>query len=334
MHLMGPSGQSFNFGDATGAASVRPWVATWLCGVAGNPGIRAVAATGKQPVTSSYFGQVGNFLYYNAHAAGDGTADSLDYSQPGGYVAASRSGWDKNDYFIAVKGGDNGDTAAQLDIGSFVLEAGGQRWGIELGAETEKAPGFEVKPGADRTKRFALYLENTLGQNTLVLDGNQDMEASAAVLLGASTPERGFAVVDMTKAYSKHAKDVHRGVMVVRGAKPYIVVQDDLTMKNTGSITWSMHTKAEISASGTTAKLTLGGKTLVATIVAPATATFSAAEPPEAVGETMRDLVKEKVHVLKAAVEGVKGPQSLCITFALDEAPTHAAAPIAAWGKK
>ena len=122
--------------------------------------------------------------------------------------------------------------------------------------------------------------------------------------------------------------------MVVRGAKPYIVVQDDLSMKNTGSITWSMHTKAEISASGTTAKLTLGGKTLVATIVAPASATFSAAEPPEAVGETMRDLVKEKVHVLKAAVEGVKGPQSLCITFALDEAPAHTAAPIAAWGKK
>jgi len=334
MHLMGPSGQSFNFGDATGATSTRPWVATWLCGVAGNPGIRAVAATGKQPVTSSYFGQVGNFLYYNAHAAGDGTADSLDYAQPGGYVAASRSGWDKDGYFIAVKGGDNEDTTAQLDIGSFVLEAGGQRWGIELGAETEKAPGFEVKPGADRTKRFALYLENTLGQNTLVIDGNQDMNASAAVLLGASTPERGFAVVDMTKAYSKHAKDVHRSVMVVRGTKPYIVVQDDMIMKNTGSITWSMHTKAEISASGTTAKLTLGGKTLVATIVAPASATFSAGEPPEAVGETMRDLVKEKVHVLKAAVEGVKGPQSLCITFALDEAPAHTAAPIAAWGKK
>jgi hypothetical protein len=63
MHLMGPTGQGFNFGDAKSAVSVRPWVATWLCGVAGNPGIRAVVAGGKLPVTSSYFGQVGNFIH-------------------------------------------------------------------------------------------------------------------------------------------------------------------------------------------------------------------------------------------------------------------------------
>ena len=335
MHMMGPSGQTFNFGDATSAASSRPWVATWLSGIAGNPGLRAVAATGKQPVTSAYFGQVGNFIYYNPHAAGDGTADSLDYAQTGGFVATSRSGWEKTDYFVAVKGGENEDTTAQLDIGSFVMEAGGQRWGIELGAEMDKAPGFEVKPGADRTKRFALYLENTLGQNTLVIDGNQqDFDAKAAVLLGASTPERGLAVVDMTKAYSKPAKDVHRGIMVVRGEKPYIVVQDDLNMKNTGSIVWSMHTMAEITPSGTSAKLTLGGKTLVATIVSPASATFSADVPPEPASEQSRDLVKANIHVLKATIEGAKGPQSLCITFAMDEAPTHTPTPVATWVQK
>ncbi|MCX6850809.1 MAG: heparinase II/III family protein [Verrucomicrobia bacterium] len=335
MHMMGPSGQTFNFGDATNAASSRPWVATWLSGIAGNPGLRAVAAAGKQPVTAAYFGQVGNFIYYNVHAAGDGTADTMDYAQPGGFVATSRSGWEKTDYFVAVKGGENEDTTAQLDIGSFVMEAGGQRWGIELGAETDKAPGFEVKPGADRTKRFTLYLENTLGQNTLVIDGNQqEFDAKAAVLLGASTPERGLAVVDMTKAYSKPAKDVHRGIMVVRGEKPYIVVQDDLIMKNTGSITWSMHTMAEITPTGTTAKLTLGGKTLVATIVSPASATFSAGIPPEPASEQSRDLVKANIHVLKASVEGAKGPQSLCITFALDEAPAHTATPVATWVKK
>ena len=335
MHMMGPTGQIFNFGDTTGAGSTRPWVATWLSGIAGNPGLRAVAAAGKQPVTSAYFGQVGNFIYYNPHAAGDGTADTMDYAQPGGFVATSRSGWEKTDYFIAVKGGENEDTTAQLDIGSFVLDAGGLRWGMELGAELDKAPGFEVKPGADRTKRFLLYIENTLGQNTLVIDGNQqELDAKAAVLLGASTPERGMAVVDMTKAYSKPAKDVHRGVMVVRGVKPYVVLQDDLIMKNTGSITWSMHTMADVNTSGATATLTLGGKTLVATIVSPAGATFSAGVPPEPASEQSRDLVKAKIHVLKASVDGAKGPQSLCITFALDEAAPHTPTPVATWGAK
>ncbi|WP_395741961.1 heparinase II/III family protein [Prosthecobacter sp.] len=335
MHMMGPSGQTFNFGDAKSALSTRPWVATWLSGVAGNPGLRAVAAGGKQPVSASYFGQVGNFIYYNPHAAGDGTADTMDYAQPGGFVATSRSGWEKTDYFIAVKGGDNEDTTAQLDIGSFVLEAGGERWGIELGTEGDRVPGAEVKPGADRTKRFGLYLENTKGQNTLVIDGSdQDLDAKAGVLVGNSTPERGLAVVDMTKAYSKPAKDVHRGIMVMRGPKPYIVLQDDLIMKNTGSIVWSMHTKAEIAPDGKSAKLTQGGKTLVATIVSPASAAFSIGEPPEAANEQARDLVKEKVHVLKATVDGAKGPQSLCITFSMDEPAAHTVTPVATWVKK
>ncbi|HEY1050318.1 MAG TPA: heparinase II/III family protein, partial [Prosthecobacter sp.] len=263
MHLLGPSGQIFNFGDlprsSRGSASVRPWVSAWLCGVHGNPGVPAVAAAGKQAVSSSYFGQVGNFLYYNPHAAGDGTADSMDFALPGGFVATSRSGWAKDDYYIAVKGGDNSDHTAQLDIGSFVLEAGGQRWGIELGGEAEEAPGFEVKPGADRTKRFEIYLEGTAGQNTLTVDGNQDLEAKAGVLLGTSDPAKGLAVVDMTKAYSKWAKDVHRGIMVVRGAKPYAVIQDDLAMKNSNTLTWNMHTKAEIAANGASATLTQGG---------------------------------------------------------------------------
>lgn len=341
MHMLSPIGQIFNFGDlprsGRGSNSVRPWVSAWLCGVHGNPGVPAIAAGGKQAVSSSYFGQVGNFLYYNPHAAGDGTADSMDFALTGGFVATSRSGWAKDDYYIAVKGGDNADHTAQLDIGSFVLDAGGQRWGMELGGEAEEAPGAEVKPGADRTKRFEVYLEGTAGQNTLTVDGNQDLEAKAGVLLGASDPAKGLAVVDMTKAYSKWAKDVLRGIMVVRGAKPYVVVQDDLAMKNSNTLTWSMHTKAEIAADGSKATLSLGGKKLVASIISPAGATFTAGTPPvpeKPANARARDLAAEKINVLKVALADAKGPQSLCITFALDEAATHTATPVAEWGAK
>ena len=332
MHLIGTTGQSFNFGDSAGTTSTRSWVATWLCGLHGNPGIPAVAAAGKQAVSADYFGQVGHFLYYNPHAAGNGTADSLDFSIPGGIVATLRSGWERTDYFVAIKGGDNEDPNAQLDIGSFVLDAGGQRWAVELGAESDRVGGF--KPAADRTKRYELYLEGTLGQNTLVIDGNQELDAKAAVLLGVSTPEQGVAAVDMTRAYSKPAKDVFRGAMVVRGAKPYVVLQDDLLMKNSGTITWKMHTKAEIAHDGASAKLTLGGKTLVATIVSPAGATFSTGTPPEAANAQARDLVGEKVNILQAILPEAKGQQSLCITFALDEAAAHTPTPVAAWVPK
>lgn len=334
MHMKGPAGQLFNFGDTSTRAALRDWVSTWLCGLHGNPGIPAVTAGAPPGTETAFFSLAGHFIYYNPHAAGDGTPDSTDFALPGGIVAALRSGWTRNDVFIALKGGDNRDPNAQLDIGSFVLDAGGQRWGIELGMENDRVSG--VKPAADRTKRYALYLEGTPGQNTLVIDGNQDLDARAAVLLGNSTPQAGLAVVDMTKAYSKPAKDVYRGAMIVRSAKPYIVLQDDLVMKNSSPLTWSMHTKAEIAANGASATLTQGGKKLVATIVSPAGATFTAGTPPvpEKASEQARDLEKEGIKVLKVSLAEAKGPQSLCITFALDEAPIHTATPVAAWVKK
>lgn len=341
MHLHGPTGLPFNFGDSAANAGGRAWVATWLAGQHGNPGVPAVTAGAKMAVGSSYFSHAGHFMYYNPHAAGDGTPDGFEYAMPGGIAATARTGWGREDLFVAVKGGDNNDLHAQLDIGSFVLDAGGQRFGVELGPESDRAPGFEVKPGQDRTKRFELYVEGTEGQNTITFGENQDMEAKAGILINASSPEMGAAVVDMTKAYSKDAKDVHRGVMAVRGATPYVVIQDDLQIKNSKTLTWKMHTKAEIVTEGTSAKLTLGGKTLLATIVSPKGASFSVGDPPEPKNEQMRTIGKnaegrgEGHKILKVELAEAKGPTSLCITFTTAEAaPAHEPKPIAEWVKK
>ncbi len=334
MHLFGPTGMPFNFGDSASNATRRPWVMTWLCGLHGNPGIPAVDAGSKMPASTAFLSIAGNYIYYNPHAAGDGTPDSLEYALPGGLIATVRTGWGKDDMFLAAKGGDNSDYKAQLDIGSFVLDAAGQRWGIELGAEAERVGGYEVKPGADRSRRLANYLAATAGQSTLTFDGNQNEEAVAGVLLSNSTPERGVGVIDMTKAYSKEAKDVHRGIMAVRSATPYLVIQDDLQVKNTKKLTWSMQTDAEIAADGKSAKLTKGGKTLLATIVSPASAVFTSDKPPvpEKPNPQARDLTK--INILKATIADAKGAVSLCITFTTAaEAPAHTVQPIAEWVK-
>jgi hypothetical protein len=341
LHLVGPTNQLFNFGDNNATSLTRPWVSTWLAGAHGNVGTKAIGPGGAQNADTAFFGNAGNLMYFNPHAAGDGTPDAMDYVIPTGPVAAVRSAWnDTNALYAAVKGGDNTVLTGQLDIGSFVLDAGGQRWAIELGSETDRAPNFE---SADRAKRYALYIEGTLGQNTLVIGpdqkpnadgmitgGNQDMEAKSSVLAGFSNANVGIGVIDLTKAYSKDAKDVHRGVMVVRGATPYIVLQDDLTMKNTSALTWRMHTKAEIAASGNKVTLTQGKQTLTGVILSPANATFSTEEPPEPKTEQMRKL--PGVHILKINLGEVKGPQSISIAFALGaEPPAATHKPIAEW---
>ncbi|HYF35679.1 MAG TPA: hypothetical protein VD994_10345, partial [Prosthecobacter sp.] len=341
LHLVGPTNQLFNYGDSAGATLSRPWVSTWLASAHGNIGTKAIGPGGAQNADTAFFGNSGNLMYFNPHAAGDGTPDSLDYVAPGSAIAAMRSAWnDPSAYYVAVKGGDNEVPTAQLDLGSFVLDAGGQRWAIELGSETDRAPGFE---SPDRTKRYALYIEGTLGQNTLligdnqkpdekgmIVGGNQEFDAKGAVLAGHSSPPLGIGVVDISKAYSKNAKDVHRGAMVVRGATPYVLLQDDLLVKNSSPVTWQMFTKAEVSVAGNKVTLTQGKQTLTGIILSPAGATFSTAEPPEPANEQMKKL--PGVHILKISLAEAKGPQSIAVAFALGaEPPAATHKPIAEW---
>jgi Heparinase II/III-like protein len=365
LHLTGPKG-IFNYGDARAGNFTHSWVSTFLAGLYGNPGMKAAVGNGAPGANSAFFGTAGHVIYYNPWAGGDGTATSLDAVFPGAEVAALRSAWnDPEAAYIAMKGGTNELPTAQLDLGSFVLDLGGIRWAAELGAEDDKAAGFT--PAADRTKRYNLYLEGTHGQNTLVMGGgkdepaekpdpkkadpkkpagkaappeptpgNQPYDARAAFIGFNSSPERGMAILDMTDAYPK-AKSAHRGMMVMRGAQPYVLLQDDLVIKGTTDIDWQMHSNTEVTVAGNKATLTSGKSTLTATLLSPADAQFVVEDPPaNPPGDVRnRDLQKEKVKVLKVKLKGVKGERRIAVGFSTGvESPNPPVVPLALWVPK
>ncbi len=353
LHLVGPTGALFNYGDSAATNLSRPWVSTWLAGQHGNFGQKALTAGSAPGAESAFLNLAGHVMYYNEHAAGDGKADTLDYGFVGGQLATLRTAWDRNALYVAMKGGDNNISTAQLDLGSFILDAAGKRWAIELGAESDRAPGFDPK-ATDRSKRYQLYVEGTPGQNTLeigqeedapaakkgsptpnpVISTNQSFDAKAQTLFIKSTAEVGMAAFDLKEAYSKATKEAIRGIMLVRGPKPYVILQDDLVIKNNTPVTWKMHTRAEISVDGKSATLTDKEQKLHAVILSPANATFSTTEPPEPANEQMKKLTG--IHVLKVNVAEGKGPQTISIAFAPGEPPpAHAVKPITEWmGKK
>lgn len=352
IHLVGSTGQLFNYGDTAGTSLSRPWVSTWLAGMHGNFGMKALTAGAAPTADTAFLNLAGQIMYYNPHAAGDGTSESMDYGVAGGQVAALRSAWDRAGYYVALKGGDNEIRTSQLDLGTFILDAGGKRWGIELGGETDRAPGFDPK-AADRTKRYQLYVEGTPGQNTLeigqeeelppakkgapppkpVISTNQGLDAKASVVFVSSAPDLGMAAVDLKDAYSKAVKSAHRGVQLVRGAKPYVVVQDDVVIKNSTPVTWKMHTRATVAVNGKTATLTDAKQNLHAVILSPADATFTTEDAPEPASEQSKKLTG--IHILKVSLPEVKGPQTISIAFALDEPPpAHEVKPIIEWPSK
>ncbi len=321
LHLTGPLGQVFNYGDTESPILTAPWVGTWLSGAHGNPGWPALVPGPAQGPDSAFLGQAGHLLYFNPHAAGSGTPAALDASFPGAEVAALRSAWhDKDACYLAIKGGDTSLKRTQLDLGTFVLEAGGQRWGIDLGRENDRGPGM-TNPN-DRARRYGNYRQGSAGQNVLVTPaGNQPLDVQATLAGFLSTPERAAAVVGLKEAYDRETRDYQRGAMLVRGAQTYAVIQDDLDVKGTQTFTWTMHTRATVETNGNKATLTQSGQTLTAVILSPAGASFTSEAAPEA-GLNLTSL--KNINVLKVALDGVQGQQRLTVAFALGAEPVQA----------
>src|SRR5271156_3614498 len=101
------------------------------------------------------------------HLAED-SAIPLDVMYKHVNVAYMRSAWDdRKAMYVGFKGGDNQSSHGHLNLGTFVLDAGGTRWAMQLGPDDYDLPGYFDFSG----KRFTYYRTGTSGQNTLMLNG-------------------------------------------------------------------------------------------------------------------------------------------------------------------
>jgi hypothetical protein len=204
-------------------------------------------------------------------------------------VAFMRGDWeDPEATWVGFKAGINEGPHRHLDLGSFVMDALGQRWALDLGADDYGLPGYN---GSD--KRWSYYRCQTQGHNTLTINGpNQEPAGTSKMVAFHSSPDRSYAVVDMTDAYAG-ARRVVRGIAMLN--RRDVVVIDEIEMGKPSRITWNFHTRANVETNGDSATLRMGGKTLQARILAPAGATFESlpakAAPPQAQQPDVTNLV-------------------------------------------
>ncbi|HAK96660.1 MAG TPA: coagulation factor 5/8 type domain-containing protein [Planctomycetes bacterium] len=265
LYMTGPSGQTFNFADA-GAGAIRAPQMFWFARRFQAPVYAWYAREHARP-------EVLDLVWFDAR----GDAASAAALPPARHyrnaeVATLRSAWnDPNALFVAFKAGDNKANHSNLDIGTFVLEALGQRWAIDLGADDYNLPAYF---GAQRWTYYRLRAE---GHNTLVINPgrkpDQDPRAATAITRFAAAPGRSFAIADLTAAYKEWATSVARGVALVENRA--VIVQDEIELPAPGDIRWFMHTRAEIAPAPGGATLSLGGAALAVKILEPAGAAFT-----------------------------------------------------------
>ena len=312
IHMLGPSGKTFNYADAPDHVIADPCM-FWLANRFDHPEYAEYQAehTPGEPL---------DLLWYRPPTL---PAEGLPLGCYFPYVevVTMRSGWDSDALFVGFKAGNNQFNHGNLDMGSFVLDALGERWAMDPGREEYNLPGYWDR-GANGT-RWHYYRERAEGHNTLVINPgdkpDQDPMAKADMVAvtgcGGGPPlsrdvEQASslcpcATADLTPAYAEHVTSFARTIGMVRStggspaarmrqgpehqsearcpARPaalqgrLVEIRDCVSVRERAEIWWFMHTTADIELEdgGRTARLTQNGKSLTSRLVEPAGAAFT-----------------------------------------------------------
>jgi len=270
MHSIGPLGRTFNFADANDGAGTASQM-LWLARTFDQPRyqVHECALATDRP-------EIFHLLWLSPNRPASVEPLPRDVLYRGIDTAFFRGSWDDPEaLFVGFRGGDNAASHSHLDLGNFVMDALGQRWALDLGPDDYNLPGYFGK------ERWTYYRLRTEGHNTLTIDGeNQALKARAPIIAFRSTPERAFAVADLSTAFGPKVTQARRGLAVLD--RKSVLVVDEIQAAQPVAVVWNFHTKARIDIQGSRAILKQGKATLEARILSPKEASFSAvsANPP------------------------------------------------------
>ena len=144
-------------------------------------------------------------------------------------VFLMRSGWNDPDaLYVGVKMGTPGASHAHMDVGSFIFEADGVRWAIDMGGEDydrlEKR-GVDLWNGAQGSQRWEVFRYNNKAHNTLTFnDKPQSIKGKVQIKDWRDSTRLRYVAMDLTPVYEGQVRYAERAVAMVDDS--YAVIED------------------------------------------------------------------------------------------------------------
>lgn len=280
----GPTGLFYNFSDCGTRGSAAPamhWFAKRAqdSSLLWQEGEAIQRLLSQDPSGKGASDRVLPFLLLWAHPTQDIDAPQQLHWKGDGRtpIALHRSGWDPSSTFIGIKGGSPSTNHAHMDIGSFVLDMGGVRWAIDLGAQdyhSLESKGIDLWNKTQESQRWTVFRLSSQSHNTLVVNNQlQQVKGNAPILRFSDTPNAPFTVVDMTPVYEGQLKRALRGAQLFDRS---VVIQDDVeALEQDTRVRWGMMTNAQVSITeGNKATLEQDGQAMTLEVLAPQNATL------------------------------------------------------------
>ncbi len=343
--MTAPSGRSYNFSDGYEQPQFQPAL-FWFARRLGDPGLIATElrqlrdpAKGLPAALRDRFAVLTMIWWPATPAAVAAPALPLRWLGRGvNPIAGFRESWtDPAALYLGIKGGAAELNHAHMDAGSFVLEADGVRWGIELGMQdyfSLESKNVDLWNKAQDSQRWQVYRLNNHSHSTLTVDGQPHRVAGYGRFTHFSSADANpHAIADLTPVFVGQASAVHRGIRLLPGRR--ILVQDELSGLRPGAkVRWQLTTRAEVNCHDAAATLRQEGRSLQAQLLAPGDATFTV-EPAEPPADDFNAPNPGASLLVATATAPADGTLRITIVLTPGEAaaPAPDTVPLAAWSQ-
>jgi hypothetical protein len=296
LNIMGPTRRTFNFSDCGTRTGFSPTM-TWFAARSGRPDLlwfqtelleRELAATRNtqgRKQGDRYFPLV--LVWAKAGLKGQEPAALNWVGQGQNPLAVLRSSWkDSNTVYLAVKAGTPSASHGHMDIGSFLLDADGVRWSMDLGSQDYNGleqRGIGLWNGRQGGERWSIFRYHNRAHSTLLVDDAEQIVTSMAPISEFSPdPKSPFAVVDMSATYAGKLRGATRRFALQSDRR--VLIEDQLVAgEKPVTVRWGMVTPATLKVDGPNrAWLDHGGKRLRLEVLSPSDGSWQswATDPP------------------------------------------------------
>jgi len=283
--MIGPTGASYNWGDAGGGGSLSPAM-FWFAEKNNDPSLLWVE---KQYLDSEDYSRfTGNRILPAVMIWGKNIrmetitepSSKMYVGQGKMPLVLARTSWnDLNAIYLGFKGGSPSVNHGHMDIGSFIVEADGVRWAIDMGSqsyESLESRGMSIFGRTQDAVRWTILRLNNYIHNTLTVNGElQRVNGYAKIEKHGDDPAFMFGVTDMSTLYDGQLAQAVRGAAIVDGK--YVVIRDELKAGDKkAKVRWQMLTGTDVAITGkNSATLTKDGKQLTVRVDEPANVTLT-----------------------------------------------------------
>jgi hypothetical protein len=154
-----------------------------------------------------------------------------------------------------------------MDIGSFVIDAQGERWAMDFGMQdynSLETKGVDLWNRNQNSQRWEVFRLNNLAHNTLSFDG-QLMNAKGYAKIDSWSDSKSdmMAVTDLSDMYEGQVASVKRGISI--RDERWIIVRDEVrTGDKPAKMRWNLLTSATVKViDGKTVEFTQNGKKML-----------------------------------------------------------------------